>query len=245
MTTNKSDQKASMNDIKKLPTYTVKAEAGLHTLYRDDAMMQTPRALPLAVPHAKLAMALLHECLAQKQEKLDLRTMPMTQMALTVIDIVSAQRTNVIDGIMRYGDTELICQRVHEPEDLAAHQDSIWQPYVDWCATVTGAVLRMGHGIVPFEQDAQALAKLRAVVEGFDDYRLIGLSEAVGVSGSLVLGLALAMKWRDAKAVAQAAELDALWQMRKWGEDPAKVARHEDIERELTDCVQWLSLVGS
>ena len=232
-----------MADKKKLPVYAIKTEDGIHTLYRNDEHMQTPRALPLAVPQEKLAQAILHECLAQKEERLDLRTMPMTQMTLTVIDIASTQRSAIINGIVRYGETELVCQRAADPVDLIEKQHAVWQPYLDWCKASFKADLLTGSGIVPFEQNIDALAALRAAVEVYDDYKLIGLSEAAGISGSLVLGLALVTGHATAKLVFEAAELDTLWQKAKWGEDPATAARHLSIQRDLDDCVRWFSLV--
>ncbi|MDE1901094.1 MAG: ATPase [Alphaproteobacteria bacterium] len=234
-----------MSALKKpLPDYAMKEEGGLYALYRDGEMMKTPRDLPLAVAHRKLAEAMLHECLAQTEERLDLRKMPMVQMTLTVLDIAPLQRGNIIDGIMRYADSELVCQRAMEPDDLMQEQHRVWQPFLDWCEARFNIGLLLGSGVVPFQQLPETLAPLRAYVESLDDYRLIGVSEAVGVSSSLVLGLALATGYADAESVFNAAELEQLWQVRKWGADAEIQERHAAIRRDLDDCQSWFSLLG-
>jgi chaperone required for assembly of F1-ATPase len=227
---------------KPLPVYSIKAEDSGHTIYRDDRALETPRNLSVTVPTQRLAEALLQECRSQ-EERLDLRKMPMMQMTLTALDITSRQHAEIVAGIMRYGESELVCQRATEPADLIVAQNEGWQPYIDWCLTAFRADLRTGTGIIPFDQRPEALDALRAVIDGYDPFRLTGVSEAVGISGSLVLGLALVTGYADSAAVFAAAELDHLWQIKKWGEDPAIAGRHAEIRRELDYCARWFTLV--
>ena len=224
------------------PVFSVQSESTGFTVYRDDAALQTPKNLSVTVPTQVLADAIVQECCAQK-DRLDLRTMPLTQMTLTALDITTSHRDEVITSIVRYGESELLCQRTAEPADLAAEQQRVWQPYLDWCKATYAADMHTGTGIAPFPQNAAALVALRTAVQAFDVFALTGLSEAVGVSGSLVLGLALAAGYADPATVLAAAELDQLWQNKKWGEDPAVQARHVDILRDLALCVQWLALL--
>jgi chaperone required for assembly of F1-ATPase len=229
------------------PAYTIRTQSEGFTVYRDDAPLETPRNLAVMVPTEKLATAIAAECRAQindKGERLDLRLMPMTQMTLTALDVTSNKRGEIVDGIMRFGECELVCQRATEPADLVAAQNAGWQPYIDWARERFGAELRSGNGIVPFAQKPEALATLRTAVETNDLFGLTGVSEAVGTTGSLVLGLALATGHAEAESVFKAAELDALWQMLKWGEEPEALARHAEIRRDLNDCARWFSLIN-
>jgi chaperone required for assembly of F1-ATPase len=224
------------------PLYSLKVQKDGWTVMRDDEPLKTPRNLAVTVPTEKLAEALIHECVGQG-DKLDLRKMPMTQMTLTALDIASHHREEVITGIMRHGETELLCQRASEPEDLVQRQNKTWQPYLDWCAQTFKAELSVATGITPPHQKPEALEALRHYLEGQDDYRIIGISEAVGICGSLVLGLALATSHADIDAIFAAAECDVLWQAQKWGQDPATEGRLSDIKRELNDCIRWFELV--
>jgi len=222
--------------------FVVKPEGEMFTLYRDGEALKTPRSLPVNVPTQRLAEALLGECQGQG-DRLDLRQMPLMQMTLTAIDISSHHRSEVIDGIVRYGESELVCQRATEPLDLVAEQDAAWGPYLDWVQAKFNIDLRVGVGIVPFLQKPESLAVLRGFVEQFDAFHLTGVSEAVGISGSLVLGLALVTGHAKVEAVFAAAEFDQLWQAKKWGDDPAMQGRHAEIKRELGVCVRWFELL--
>jgi chaperone required for assembly of F1-ATPase len=229
-------------NIKVPPVFSV-VDCDGFTVFRDAEALKTPRGLAVTVPTRALAQAIEQECRRQG-EKLDLRQMPLTQMALTAIDISSHHSEDVVSGIMRYGESELVCQRADDPADLVAEQNRVWQPYLDWCKEKFGVELRSGSGIIPFAQKPETLQSLRDFVETFDAFRLTGLSEAVGVCGSLVLGLALATGRDSPEAVLSAAELDHVWQSKKWGDDPVTHARQEDIKRDLKMCAEWLGLLG-
>jgi chaperone required for assembly of F1-ATPase len=228
---------------KKQPVFSIAEHDGEFTIFRDGEPLKTPRTLPVTVPTRALADAVVAEAVGQG-EKLDLRKMPMTQMTLTAIDISGHHRMEVVDGIVRFGESELLCQRASDPADLVAAQNEGWQPYLDWAQQKFGITLRTGSGIIPFEQNPEALARLREFVETFDKFRLTGISEAVGTSGSLILGLALATGHADPDAVLAASELDQLWQAKKWGSDPATEGRMAGIKHDLEMIARWFALLG-
>ena len=200
-------EKSSMS-LKQSPVFSVKTEDSRFTVYRGSTPLQTPKNLSVTVPTQRLADALVQECVGQG-ERLDLRQMPLMQMTLTSIDITAFKRDEIIASILRYGETELLCQRAAEPDDLIREHYRVWHPYLTWCKEKFGADFQVGAGIAPVAQKPETLNALRVVVQGFETYTLTGLSEAVGISGSLVLGLALATGHADSQAIFAAAELDS------------------------------------
>jgi chaperone required for assembly of F1-ATPase len=151
-------------------------------------------------------------------------------------------RTEMIDPILAYAENELLCHRAAEPPELVEAQQAVWQPLLDWCMARFGALLETGTGIMPIEQSAQSLQALRRALEAYDDKRLEVLDRAVRALGSLVLGLALAERHISAVQALDAAELDATYQMKKWGEDPATLARYASIRRDLEACVRCFGM---
>jgi chaperone required for assembly of F1-ATPase len=223
-------------------SFSVRASGSDFEVLRDNEPLLTPAGARLALPTGPVAEAVIGE-FAQQGEKNDVRKMPLTQLALTALDRVCPQQEETIQGIMAYGDTELLCQRAENPPELIAEECQTWQPYLDWCETEFKAALTTGTGIVPFRQNPEALAALRAAVEKLDAFALAGLQEACGLLGSLVLALALLRGKADARAVLQAAELERLWQNRKWGEDQALQSRAAEIERDLATVERWFELL--
>jgi len=202
----------------------------------------TPAGKPLNLPTEKLAEVIAGEWRAQK-EKIIPSSMPMMQFAATALDIVTKDRAAIIDQLVSYVRSELLCHYADHPDALKQLQKQKWQPVLDWCALRFDALLVTGTGIMPIEQSAPAHQALRGALESCDDFCLVGLRQAVDVSGSLILGLALLEKQMTPEQILDTAELDANFQMQQWGKDPAILDKQKSTLKELADTNLWLELL--
>ena len=209
---------------------------------RDHMPVTTPKGIDLVVPSPQMAEASSDEWRAQTT-KIVPSTMPMTQMAMTALDITSSDRNRTIMELCAYADSELLCHHVDTPEVLAERQRLIWQPYLDWCSGFMGIRLEVGVGIIPIAPNAAVKPAIRIALGRYDNWRLTGLRYAVDVCGSLVLGLALTEAHATPEEIANAADLDALFQMEKWGEDPAILQRSENLRHDLNEAARWFRLL--
>ncbi len=213
-----------------------------YALLRGDKPLMTPAKRPYHLPTKELAEDVAREWRAQG-DKIAPATMPMTQLAATALDIVSKDRERIVRQIVAFASTELLCHRADHPPQLAERQQEVWQPLLDWCALRFKALMKVGNGVMPIEQTTEAVRALHDGVAVYDDFMLAGLSHAVEVSGSLVLGLALAERERSAVDIFKAAELDSSFQALAWGADPVTTARFEAVRRDLENCEKWFTLL--
>lgn len=223
--------------------FSVASDSAGFCVHKNGTALKSPQQRPLFLPTQALAEAIADEFRTQGARP-DVRKMPLTQMALTTLDITAPRINEIIFSLLRYGETELVCQRADDPPALVAEQSRVWGPYLVWCEKRFGAKLLTGSGILPFQQNAEALAALRAHIETLDAFFITALSEICNTLGSLVLALAFLEKKAEASEVFEAAELDRLWQIKKWGEDPSSEARFAEMKRDLTVCETWLSLLA-
>lgn len=222
-------------------TTTVKKNAaGFYEIWCDGHALKTPAGMNYALPTACLAELCVAEWQAQAgQKKLNPAHMPYTQLAATALDIIRPHRAETVTKIMAYAESEMLCFRAHHQPKLAERQMQLWQPVLDWAALQFDTFLVTAEGLMPIRQSAAALQALRAHVENYDPYWLSGLSFAVESSGSLILALALAEKFKDAKYVFEAAELENHFQIEKWGNDPEFLVRQKMIEQDIGFCQNW------
>ncbi len=178
----------------------------------------------------------------RKGAKADFERVALTRILATAIDRLPTRRAAVIDELLAHAETELLCFRADQPRDLAARQAAVWQPLLDWLALAYDARLENHTSLLPPDQPAESLAALRRALEKFDDLKLAGLGVAVAATGSLTLALALADGRIDADAAFAAAELDRLYQIERWGEDPAMTAKQAAIRTDLSDAQRFLRL---
>lgn len=210
----------------------------------DGKAMATPGRRPFQVPSSALGEAIAEEWRAQGDEVRP-DAMPLTQIAATAIDRVRAYRPGLVDAVAAYGATDMLCYRADGPVELVERQRLLWQPLLDWAARTLDAPLRVTSGIVPIDQPADALAALRRAVEAEDDFALAALSCATAALGSLVTALALARGEIDVARAFDVAELDASFQIERWGEDPEAVRRRRTLRQDLESAARFRSLLYS
>ncbi|WP_212523658.1 ATP12 family protein [Actibacterium sp. MT2.3-13A] len=197
---------------------TVEREAEGFGVRLDGRPVKTPAKAPLLVPTRALAEAVAAEWDAQR-EKIDPETMPVTRAANAAIDKVAAQFDEVAGLIAAYGGTDLLCYRAETPEELAARQAEAWDPLLDWAESALGAWLTPTAGVMHVAQSEPALGALSARVHRLDPFELTALHDLVGLSGSLVIGLAALEGWADAETLWALSRIDETWQEDLWGAD--------------------------
>ena len=140
------------------------AEAGDAFVVRlDGKPIKTPHRAVLAVPKRALAEAITKEWRDQAQI-VDPATMPLTRLAYAAIDIASAHRARLVDEILAFGRTDLLCYRAETPAALVARQAQGWDSLLDWAGERFGAGLATGTGIAFVEQPPESAAAFAAAV---------------------------------------------------------------------------------
>jgi chaperone required for assembly of F1-ATPase len=208
----------------------------------DGKPVRTPARRELAVPNAALAAAIAAEWDAQRDE-IRPATMPLLRLAATAIDRTAAQRDLVAAETAGYAGTDLLCYRAESPPALAARQDAVWQPLLDWAALRYGAALTVTTGIVPTRQSPAALGAFAAAVAAQDDFRLTALHTLTAALGSLVIALALLEGRLDAAAAFAASQLDETFQIETWGEDAEAAARRHALAADIAAAARFIELL--
>lgn len=210
-------------------------------VHLDGRPVKTPAGRRLAVPFRALAEAMVAEWQEQGEE-IKPKSMPMTQLASTALDRVGPERATIIEQLIRFADTDLLCYRADFPPDLVARQTSQWQPLLDWAAEAVGGRLVVTSGVVAVPQPAEALAALLARLESYDDWRLCAAQAACAASGSLVLALAMVEGRLTGQQTYEVSQLDETYQIEQWGEDWEAADRRAALQRDILAAERLLTL---
>lgn len=222
----------------------VVAAAGGFAVELDGKRLKTPYGTAMILPTPALAEAIAAEWHGQKRHKPDITRLGLTRIAAAALDLVPAQRPKAVDDLIAYAETELLCHRAEAPPDLVQRQHEVWQALLDWCTARFDAPLVLTRGIVVQKQPDATIATLRRAIGRYDDFRLASLAVAVGAAGSLVIGLALIEGRVDPAGAFTAAELDASYQIEKWGEDPEAKRRRAGVRDDLEMAAKLVALLG-
>lgn len=210
-------------------------------VHLDGRPVKTPAGRRLAVPFRALAEAMAGEWQEQGEE-IKPKSMPMTQLASTALDRVGPERATILEQLIRFADTDLLCYRADFPPDLVARQTSQWQPLLDWAADILGGRLAVTSGVVAVPQPAEALAALLARLESYDDWRLCAAQAACAASGSLVLALAMVEGRLTGQQTYEVSQLDETYQIEQWGEDWEAADRRAALQRDILAAERLLAL---
>ena len=212
----------------------------------DGRPMRTPAKAVLVVPTEPLAGAIAKEWRdVPEKAEINASHLPLTRFAATGLDRVTAQRERVIEDTAKYAASDLLCYRATDPASLVQRQHQLWQPLLDWLAERYDARLVVASGTMFVAQPPAAVAALRAAVAAHGDLALSALYNLTHIAGSLGIALALSEQRLSAVDGFAAAQLDELYQLERWGEDPMATKRHDGIRRDIEAGQRFLALLGN
>lgn len=184
----------------------------------DGRAIRTPAGAPLRAPTHALAEAAAAEWNAQTGA-IDPASMPITRALNSAIDRVTPQHAEVVEIVAAYGASDLLCYRAERSETLVRRQAEAWDPLLAWAEERHAARLVCAVGVMHVAQPEASVAALTAAVAAHDPFGLTALHDLVALSGSLILGLAVAEGRLAAAEAWAASRIDEDWQAEQWGAD--------------------------
>lgn len=201
----------------------------------------TPGRNLLVLPTRAAAQLVAGELSAQR-ETLDPLTLPTTRLANTTIDGVATDPQAVLEDVLRYASSDLLCYRADAPQELVARQEEVWDPVLDWARSVLGARFILSQGVVHVEQPRETIAALGVYLkQRVEPFRLACLHVMTTLTGSAVLALAVEAGILPPAEAWAAAHVDEDWNVRQWGEDAEASAKRALREREMMAAARLLA----
>ena len=209
----------------------------------DGKPVKTPMKAVLRLPNRALAEAIASEWRAQK-EVINPGLMPFTKFANTAIDRAVTERNFVIEELLSYAGSDLVCYRAEKPATLVALQAKHWDPAITCAAAQWHARFRVTIGLVHVQQDQSAIAAIHTIISALDPFRLTALCNLATLTGSALLSLMLLHDAITPDAAWLAAHVDEDYQIAEWGTDAEALARRVVRKAEFDGLAHFLKLVS-
>lgn len=206
----------------------------------DGRPVKTPRKSFLTVPTRALAEAVAGEWAAQG-DKIAPLSMPLTRLANTAIDRVRDERDKIVDEVLSFAGSDLVCYRAHEPADLVERQARHWDPILHFAQRELDAGFVTAQGITHVPQPEEALRAFEAYAKGLNDFALAGFHSLTTLTGSALLTAMLERQTISPEDAWTAAHVDEDWQIAQWGEDEEAMERRQRRHAEFLSCCRYLS----
>jgi chaperone required for assembly of F1-ATPase len=198
----------------------------------DGRAVKTPAGRALVLPWRALADAIAEEWNAQGDKILP-ANLPLTRLANSSVDAVAVREGEVVQDILNYAASDLLCYRAEAPAALVTEQARLWDPILDWVRAEYDAPFNIGTGVKHLEQPAASLDAVRKFISVFGPFRLAALHGMTTLTGSALIALARAKGFLNTGAAWEAAHADENWQASQWGED------FEAAERQKKRCTEF------
>ncbi|WP_262695605.1 ATP12 family chaperone protein [Kordiimonas aquimaris] len=225
-------------------TVAVKELAGVFAVTLDGREIKTPQKQLLAIPVRELAQAVAAEWVAQEDDILP-DSMPLTRMSNTALDRVGPRREIVINELVNYAHTDLLCYREDAEQSLIKQQEEHWQTVLDWLDGEHDIHLLSTSGILPITQNDKAIARLSAIISQLSDFELTAFHALVTGFGSISLGLALIKGFRNFDECWNASILEQSFQEEAWGTDSEVDEKRTELNAEMQmNLTFWRLLQG-
>lgn len=183
----------------------------------DGKTVKTPSGQELIAPTNEMADAIVQEWATQVDE-IKPQTMPLTQMLNTAIDRMR-QRDDITKQLLKYLDTDLLCYRAKTPEEIAARQKAIWDPWLTWFDEHFESPLDTTFELKAIKQDDDTHKQIWNYIEALDEYYFAILHIVTSLSGSIVLALAFLEHEATPEQVFQAMYIEEDYHGELAGED--------------------------
>lgn len=222
---------------------TVAAGEGGFVVHLDGKAVKTPGKALLVLPTEDAARLVAKEFAAQG-DTLDLASMPVYRLANTAIDGVASDPQAVLEDILRFSSSDLLCYRAAWPDTLVRRQDEAWDPVLDWARTALGARFLLAEGVIHVEQPREAIAALGVhLSQRTEPLRLAALHVMTSLTGSALLALAVDFGELDAQTAWKAAHVDEDFQAEHWGEDAEALARRAHRRRDMMAAAELIEAI--
>ncbi|XP_060081769.1 ATP synthase mitochondrial F1 complex assembly factor 2-like [Ylistrum balloti] len=193
----------------------------------DSRKLRTPTGNLFRVPNETLAMAVATEWNAQK-DTIKRHNMHLNGLSNTAIDNPTGRtKETMTRGLIHFLETDTICYRLTEPQDLAQLQQKQWDPVIKWASDRYQIELSTTTGlqslVIP-EKTSQTLEKYLLVN---NEWALHGYQFGVEALKSLLLMLAVVHKQVTVEQAVYLSTLESQYQTSSWG----NVEWHHEVDK--------------
>ncbi|XP_004209949.1 ATP synthase mitochondrial F1 complex assembly factor 2 isoform X1 [Hydra vulgaris] len=183
----------------------------------DKRTIKTPLGKPLLVPCEPLGIAVANEWHMQDSD-INTSVMPLTVICNTAIDNpCSITKSDLVNGMLRYFQTDTICALADQPEELVELQAREWVPIINWFSKWHGISVVSTSSLFELKQPDLSISKLKDHLMNLNRWQIYGLQSAMEITKSFILPMVVSQKYISVEKAVYLSRLEVEHQITKWG----------------------------
>ncbi|TIC47232.1 DNA topoisomerase II [Wallemia mellicola] len=234
----KSQAAAAERTMKRFwKTANVSNSNGRHIVHLDTRKLRTPAGNVIDLPSNKGALALLIAHEWQSQDKvIKAHALPITSLASRALDSFKDQseRIETCDKLIKYFETDATCYFEDKPSQLVELQEKHWRPIVEWANKRYNTTIHVFENVLASKQPEESRKLLHNEILQFDAFTLAAFERIVMHTKSFLIALAVVDGHLSIEDASQAARVEVLSQIARWGEvEDSHDVDHHDIRKQI------------
>jgi len=234
-----------MKRFYKIVALTEKSDKGFG-LTLDGKLVQTNARQAFIIPSLALANFIIKEWEEQKEDIIP-DTMPLSQMAMTLIDRVIPHRQALTTEILDYINTDLICYRTDEPEDYKIIQEEKWNPFITWFQQKFGMSLVTTYQLSPITQSPLIHNAIQNYISNLNDIKFMAAYLATLGTGSIIMAISFVSQSFEPHQILKAAFAeehlkDEIYLSSVYGAAPDQERKYKILGKELENLKTLISI---
>ena len=218
--------------------------SGHYQLLLDGKPVQTPAKQPFFMYTQTIADKVVAEWECQHTDIVP-ETMPVSQMAMTLIDRVEPQRTHLQNELLGYINTDLLCYRAQEPEIYKHAQMEAWDPFIDWFEGFSGLSIKTTDGLSPVIQPKNVHDYIQSFLDNLSDAQFMAAYLTTLGTGSILLSLCFISKQHSIDSIVEAAFVeerlkDKIYLENTYGIAPDQMKRYQALKHDLETLTSFI-----
>ncbi|TIB82692.1 ATP12-domain-containing protein [Wallemia mellicola] len=218
-------------------TANVSNSNGRHIVHLDTRKLRTPAGNVIDLPSNKGALALLIAHEWQSQDKvIKAHALPITSLASRALDSFKDQseRIETCDKLIKYFETDATCYFEDKPSQLVELQEKHWRPIVEWANKRYNTPVHVFENVLASKQPEESRKLLHNEILQFDAFTLAAFERIAMHTKSFLIALAVVDGHLSIEDASQAARVEVLSQIARWGEvEDSHDVDHHDIRKQI------------
>lgn len=152
---------------------------------------------------------------------------------------IRGNRTEIIDRLGEFSLHDVLLF-LSSDEKVLAEQTKKWVPVINWVNQTVNARFLSSKSLDIPKANYQTMAELKNYINAFSDKELTAFYIAAVNMRSVLLAIALVKGHINAAQAFELSELEELYQVRQWGNDPLAEARRRSLKMTLAEVEKYL-----
>ena len=134
-------------------------------------------------------------------------------------DLDRNSRAKIVDKILSFLSTDLVCYRSEKKSELEIIQKKLWDPLIYFVEKKYKLIFKTTHGIIPIQQDPGNKKKILKILKKLNSHDLTSFYYITNFSNSNIITLNFLANNIDSKKAWRLLSLEEAFSLKKWGQD--------------------------